>query len=86
MNNLTKTLVFLSAFGLGATADHLYFKSVTIERTKSGMYILDSGMIYELIELDRKKNTQDVKTDSYSILPSYGDSQAYRLPAGKSKP
>lgn len=83
MNKLTKTLIFLSSLSLGATADHLYFKSVSIERTKSGLYILDSGMIYELIELDRKKNTQEVKTDSYSVIPSYGDSSSYRLPIGK---
>ena len=80
MNNLTKTLIFLSALVLGGIVDHLCFKSVSIERTKSGMYILDSGSIYSLVELDRTKET---KADSYSIIPSYGDSQSYRLPAGK---
>ncbi len=83
MNNLTKTLIFLSALSLGGIVDHLCFKSVNIERTKSGMYILDSGMIYELIELDRKKDIKETKADSYSIIPTYGDSQSYRLPTGK---
>ena len=83
MNNLTKTLIFLSALALGGVIDHLCFKSISIERTKSGLFILDSGMIYELIELDRKKETKETKADSYSIIPSYGDSQSYRLPAGK---
>ena len=79
MNNLTKTLIFLSALALGGIADHLCFKSVSIERTKSGLYILDSGMIYSLVELDR---TKEVKADSYSIQ-SYGDSTSYKLPVGK---
>ena len=83
MNNLTKTLIFLSALALGGIVDHLYFKSVSIERTKSGLYILDSGSIYSLVELDRTKETKETKADGYSILPSYGDSQSYRLPAGK---
>jgi hypothetical protein len=83
MNNLTKTLIFLSALALGATADHLYFKSVSIERTKSGMFILDNGMIYELMELERIKEVKEVKTDNYSVVPSYGDSSSYRLPTGK---
>ena len=86
MNNLTKTLIFLSTLALGGVVDHICFKSISLERTKSGMYILDSGMIYELIELDRKKETKETKADSYSIIPSYGDSSAYRLPTGKSKP
>tara|TARA_R110000822_G_scaffold27003_1_gene81002 strand:- start:647 stop:901 length:255 start_codon:yes stop_codon:yes gene_type:complete len=83
MNNLTKTLIFLSALALGGVIDHLCFKSVSIERTKSGMYILDSGSIYSLVELDRTKDGKETKTDSYNVIPSYGDSQSYRLPVGK---
>jgi hypothetical protein len=83
MSNLTKTLIFLSALALGGITDHLCFKSVSIERTKSGMFILDNGMIYELMELERIKEVKEVKTDTYSVIPSYGDSSAYRLPTGK---
>ena len=83
MNNLTKTLIFLSALVLGGIVDHLCFKSVSIERTKSGLFILDSGHIYELVELEFNKDIKETKADSYNIIPSYGDSQSYRLPAGK---
>jgi hypothetical protein len=80
MNNLTKIVMLLSALAVGGVSDHLYFKSVSIERTKSGLFVLDAGHIYEMVELDFSK---DVKVNDYTSVPSYGDSSSYRLPTGK---
>ncbi len=62
MNTITKMVVLTVVFFCGAGAHNFYMKSsanqlVKLEKTRSGMFIIESGKIYEVLELPTQKTS-----------------------------
>ena len=85
MNNTLKIVTLLVTFASGAFAHSFYFKpskdTVQLQRTDSGLFILNEGHIYNLDKLEITRDREPTPTQSYSE----GASQQYNLPYGKKK-
>lgn len=83
MNNTLKIVTLLVTFASGAFAHSFYFKpnkdTVQLQRTDSGLFILNEGHIYNLDKLEITRDREP--TSTYSE----GASQQYNLPYGKKK-
>ena len=62
MNTKSTVVVMIIAFLCGAGAHNFYMgaagnKMVKLEKTRSGMFIIESGKIYEVLELPTSKSS-----------------------------
>jgi hypothetical protein len=62
MNTITKIVILSVVFFSGAGAHNFYMNSasnhlVKLEKTRSGMFIIELGKIYEVLELPTSKTS-----------------------------
>lgn len=75
--NILRMIALAVAFASGAFAFKFYHIGfVKLEKTNSGMFIIENARIYELNELE-------VITKSPETSNNYGASQSYKLPGTK---